>query len=90
MMLIEKKIGGIEGNVLVKEIKVSEETWDKLQGVKNPSRLEYFECDGEVIEIPLNDFDLEECYGDASFFAEEINSAINDGAELLFVEREVA
>lgn len=86
-MLIEKKIEGINGNVLVKEIKASGEMWDKLSCAQNPFGSGHFECEGDVIEMPLNDFALEECYGEVSFFANEINCALNDGAELLFVEK---
>jgi DNA-directed RNA polymerase subunit RPC12/RpoP len=54
--------------------------------MKNPETLDFFECKNNVIEIPLNDFLDESCYGDVTFFADEINSALSDGAELLWIE----
>lgn len=88
MGLREVTIAGIKGKVLVKKIGVSRKVWDKINDTKNPNTMDYFLCQRNVLEIPLNDFFRESCYGDMDFFADEINSALTDGAELLWVEEE--
>lgn len=87
MDLIEMEIPGIEGTVLVKKITVNKNIWNLLYSVENPFRNNGFNIILNEIEIPLNDFYNESDYGDVSFFADEINSALSDGAELLLVKK---
>ena len=79
---------GIKGTVLVETIEVCSDTWNKIKETNNPHTEERFNMENdETIEIPLNDF----CFGldikDLSFFEKEINNALSQGAELLWITK---
>lgn len=72
-----------------KKIHIPTNKWNRLSALKNPNTLKAFNCIKNGIEIPLDDFKEESCYGDLTFFSKEINAALSEGMTTLFVYEKI-